>query len=256
MRVKPSKEVLLFGLCILVLLVAVHPVQAVYQTDPPNDVWSEKDSRAGDYSDYIDIQQVMLQGSSILISVEGEIQGDDRLMQFFVLLSDDGDPSTFEAAMIFSFSSSDGTKIVHWTIGNPQNDAGADWTVTGNLLQLDFLEYSNIIHSESVVITLAIELGNKYYDWTPGIYDLSFVRKIVPMIAEDLEVLATRPVPFTTTTATETVPTSTATDGTSTSGTSLTATTSAGFSINGFSYLPAVLVILTAVFLRRQERKR
>ncbi|MHA1168363.1 MAG: hypothetical protein ACTSRU_11115 [Candidatus Hodarchaeales archaeon] len=237
MQVKALRTgIFLFCSVLLILLsITMQPlhIQATYQNDPLNDVWSENEGDFGDYGDNIDIQQVVLQGSTIEITVDGSIGEIGDPAYFLALLSDDGVLSDFEAAIVF-YIDGDSQGVVYWTIGNPFADTGVDWNldytgshsiVNTNLLKLNFREYDKISFSETVIGTYISESGENYFDWAPDFYAPSFFRNAFQKIITDLPPTSIIPPSSTTTAPTTTATTTTTTTATTTTTTTATTTT-------------------------------
>ncbi len=250
---------LIFSL-LIVVFISTKLCQATPQNDLLDDVWSETAIKMGDFTDHIDIIQVMPQGSTIEITVADTLTKISSTAYFLVLMNDDGKRAGFEAAIMLSVSTV-GIHYVLWTLDNPLVDT-LEWTldptgrhssVDNNVLRIHFTEYAGNINSNPVVASLTTEGSNQYIDWAPNTYDVSFFYSIFPKIIQKLPPILTNlvPPPSTTTTIqpTTTVPQTTTTpvETTTTSmETSSTPTRSGGPGLPEI-FLPTVTVAGAAV---------
>jgi hypothetical protein len=225
------KFVVLVSIFTILVLYGITPTKATNQNDPLDDVWDKNSITQGDFVDPIDLEQVELQGSSILISTDGDLStlATDVLAYFLILLSDDGDPTTFEASIIYSQIGT-GEKIIYWTLSDPLADSGVEWEcsysftsvkLTTDGLEINFVEFDNIVCSEVLVISLAKDTSNEFFDWI-GYYLHSYIQEIYPKLISNLAVTlkpssttttkpaTTQPTIPTTTPTTSIIPTTTA----------------------------------------------
>jgi hypothetical protein len=284
------KLVLLLCILLVITFNVLTPIEATYQSDPLNDVWSESSATPGDYVDYVDLEQFVLQGSSLIISTDGDLTtlASNILTHFLVLVSDDGDPTNFEASIGFSQNGNE-DRLVYWTISDPISTSGVTWEydysgshyrITSDDLQIDFIEYDGIIYSEILIIAISKDAGKDYYDWIPSFYPLSeiqeIIAKIIPNIATPsgstptttTTVPTTSPpttsVPPTTTTPPTTTPGNTSpiiipttTDEINTTSTTSEITTDNGSLITpGNTVMVGLLAIPSLVIIKRRIRKR
>lgn len=208
---------LVFSLCILLVIAfsTFRQIEAIYQSDPLNDVWSKSSATSGDYVDYLDLEEVVLQGCSIIITTDGDLTtlATNIITHFLVLFSDDGDPTNFEACIGFSQIGNE-DRSVFWTTDDPFENTGVLWEydysgshfeITTDYLKINFIEFDGILYSEILIISISKDAGKDYFDWIPSWYQLSTVQDIIAKIIPNLAI----PSGTTPTTTTTTVPTTT-----------------------------------------------
>ncbi|MHA2247260.1 MAG: hypothetical protein ACXADY_20105 [Candidatus Hodarchaeales archaeon] len=218
-----QKNSLKKDLFVLILLVIaftfISSTQATYQSDLLNDV-QPISGNSGDFVDYIDLNEVILQGTSIIITTDGDLTtlNTGIATYFIVLLSDDGDPTDFEACIML-YHDSPGQDIAYWTTEDPLADIGVDWgsdytrshsQITSNEVILHFGEFAGTIYSELLVVSVAQE-GSEYYDWAPNSYTYTVIHQIFSKVLPTHAPAGSSPPPTTTPTTTTTPPTTTPT---------------------------------------------
>ncbi len=267
-------------ICIILFITLTHviQVQASSQTDPLDDVVISGSLGIGDYADYIDLKQVEIQGSTIIIMTDGDLTNlsSGTSTYLMALLSDDGNPMNFEAMILISHPAT-GQDIVYWMIGDPLTDVGIEWEssysgthsqIDNNILQLFFLEYYEIVQSEALVVTFTG--GSQYFDWTPNTYHSSYINTIIDTISSTLPVIVASPPPPTTTTPpppppttiTSTITTSninpviitTTTKETTTEETFSTTSSSPPSPTSGFLFISIILLTPLIILMKRRKK--
>ena len=171
------------GTTLLLSSTSIATVTAFYQQDPLNDVMTSAGS-SGDYIDPIDVQESWIHGSSIHIITESDLAllNAGVPSYFICLFNEDGDPTNFEAALIY-FYTPNTYESVYWTLDNPFDDKGVEWEIDNkgahsqyspNEIILTFTEFEKIGQSSLLVITYA-EDGMEYYDWVPNVLHSSTI---------------------------------------------------------------------------------
>ena len=210
MRIEKNRLIYLICSFLIVFFLLSKPCYGAPENDLVDDVWSDTSNKIGDHANYIDIKQVVLQGSTIEITVAGTLTGISSTAHFLVLLNDHGKSTAFDAAIMLSLSKI-GVEYVLWTLGDPLIDT-LEWTfdptgrhssVDNTVLRIHFLEYNKIINSNPVVASLTTEGASQYIDWAPNTYDVSFFYSIFPKLVQKLPAIpASLSPPLSTTTTT------------------------------------------------------
>ncbi|UCE14078.1 MAG: hypothetical protein JSV04_02600 [Candidatus Heimdallarchaeota archaeon] len=112
-------------------------------------------------SDQIDILNVTFEGSIVSITLESEVEALDNFY-LLILFDGNGDPSTWEAAMLFSHNLDEAT--IYWMLSDPfitghnwiQGYHGTHYQFTGALIQLTFIEYTALGYPETHIVPLAL----------------------------------------------------------------------------------------------------
>ncbi len=263
-------------LSIGILLLLFHLPEktiATYLNDPEDDVWSINAQAKGNYAEYIDIHQIAVDGSHVIIECKGAFSKteDNISLSYLVMFNDDGDPTDWEAAFIIQYRAGYGY-TARWTVGDPTigveywqvDNAGIHYSVNATQIIFNFLEYQYVSVAEIMVKTTAkliplaindrLETVEVYYDWVPDFYEERgftaeiFITQSIPEFTSTTSPTETTPV---TTSPTETTPLTTS----STETIPLTTSTKAAPpAIPGFELLPIVAVIPLLCWLRRRIR--
>jgi len=246
---------LLVGMILLLLAAFVFPGRAIGSSDPVSDVWSEKMNVKGTFGfvSYIDIREVSVQGSSILIDCVGDLPAldDGRDISFLVLFNDDGDPHTWEAAMLLSLRTVEMSQLL-WHVGSLSIDdqgwdmgrAGTHYSIENNQIFLTFVEFAGTGYSEIIVMSKATPVltnetrdDGDFYDWFPDSYDYTWGFR-----------LFTSKIP--------TIPTTTSSLTSGSSGTSTaTETTRPALFGTGVQLLAAVLAVPAMIVIQRARKR-
>lgn len=213
-------------------------VQAMPLCDPIDDVWAQLTQTKGSFTPSIDIVQVSPQGSTVIIECNGLIASSPNLtltstevsFNYFLLFSDDGDPTNWEAAIMLSLHSASEHEA-YWIVASQMADPvdfwqidpgcsgwwgrcngwsmgieGNHYMIYENQVIFYFLEFAGILSAEILCVTMAVVGAEVYYDWAPNFYEST--RHFKVSIPKGATTTTLPPLPITTRLITET-PTST-----------------------------------------------
>ncbi len=233
-NIKKSWNIRLAGLVLLFwLTMAIGSTQAMPLSDSTNDVWAQQTQTMGSFIGSIDIVQVVQQGSTVIIECKETIStspstpigappGPEMSLSYFLLFSDDGDPTDWEAAMMLSLHGSENPEV-YWIVTDQREDdigfweiepdrsglwrqsntwsmgsEGVHYSIHENQVHFYFVEYEGIYDAEILCVTMAIVGSEIYYDWAPNFYELTWQFQV-----STLNTVTTPPLPTTTETITE-----------------------------------------------------
>ena len=146
---KISLILLVFSFIIMVSILT--PTQAFDMSISQKNMKLLELQSTGVNSDQIEIQNIILEGSTVSIILEAELAtltDLDQYLYILILFDGKGDPTAWEAAMLFLYTNSS-LIYVHGMIDDPfvggiwmQGFEGTHYQVNGNLIQLTFIEFT------------------------------------------------------------------------------------------------------------------